>query len=409
MCDNIIGMKKLFVTFFICVFVISISSCSAQEEIYLAIEDTKTKILENVQLEPSDDIQATEGENFVPELYAQTDAAQQPLSAEIEYDIMYDATPVFSKYKTFKFERGPIETLEPFFAYQGQFNFNFLDTKYSTKYVEPTVEMAFVGKFQKQPIEYKFLLNFLPTDGCSYLQSMFKDDFITLKYIPHHNITIGSFRTPIGVEGGTSGYTLPFIARSQLSRNFGSVRGVGFKIAGDYDLVEYNVGATSSGRMWKDMTRGVEFNGWINLKPLGKTNGKYGVLKVGGGLNAGHRDFDYNVVGAFLSYKYKKVALECEYAASHGSNGLSGLTTNNGQGVYTTLSYNLTKKLQILARYDVFNADTSKSHNRDTEYTAGLNYYVKGSALKFMLNYVFCQSDYKPNSNRIILGTQLIL
>ena len=61
----------------------------------------------------------------------------------------------------------------------------------------------------------------MPTKDCSYLQSMFKDDFITFKYIPHNDITIGSFRTPIGFEGGMSGYTIPFIARSQISRNFG--------------------------------------------------------------------------------------------------------------------------------------------------------------------------------------------
>lgn len=406
-------MKKLLCAVFIYLLFI-VNSCFAQEEIYLAIEDTQPsfseKILEEVKLDNSDEtLQTNEGENFVPELYAQTDVTPQPLAAEIEYDIMYDTRSVFSEYKTFKFEHGPLETFEPFFAYQGQFQFNFLDSKYSTKYVEPTAEIAFIGKFREQPIEYRFLLNFLPNEGYSYLQSMFKDDFITLKYIPHNDITIGSFRTPIGVEGGTSGYTIPFIARSQISRNFGSVRGVGFKVMGDYSLVEYNLGITSSDRQWKHLFPGAEFNGWVNIKPLGKTNGKYGVLKIGGGLNAGHRDFDYNVVGAYFSYKYKKFALDCEYASSHGSNGLSGLTRNHGQGVYTTISYNLTKKLQLLARYDVFNADTSKSHNRDTEYTAGINYYVKGSALKFMLNYVFCQSDYKPNSNRIIFGTQLIL
>lgn len=407
MCDNVIGMKKLLFAVFIYLLFVS-NSCFAQEEIYLAIEDTKPNFLEEVKLEQPEAIQSTEGENFIPELYAQTEVAPQPLAAEIEYDIMYDTKSVFADYKTFKFEHGPLETFEPFFAYQGQLQANFLGSHYNTKYIEPTAEIAFIGKFQKQPIDYRFLINFMPTEGCSYIQSMFKDDFITLKYIPHNDITIGSFRTPIGMEGGTSGYTLPFIARSQLSRHFGSVRGVGFKVAGDYDLIEYNLGVTSSGRMWKNMTRGAEFNGWVNFKPLGKTNGKYGVLKIGGGLNAGHREFDYNVVGAYLSYKYKKVALECEYAASHGSNGLTGLTRNNGQGFYTTLSYNITKKLQILARYDVFNADTSKSHNKDTEYTAGINYYIKGSALKFMLNYVFCQSDYKPNSNRIIFGTQLI-
>ena len=102
MCDNVIGMKKLLFAVFICLFFVS-NSCFAQEEIYLAIEDTKPNFIDEVKLEPPEEIQATEGENFVPELYAQTEVAPQPLSAEIEYDIMYDTKSVFSKYKTFKF------------------------------------------------------------------------------------------------------------------------------------------------------------------------------------------------------------------------------------------------------------------------------------------------------------------
>ncbi len=404
-------MKKISILGLICLLFFALPSF-AEEEIYLAIEDVEPsfteKLIENTNEEKNTEtLPANLEENFVPELYANEEA--QPLAGEVEYDIMYNTESIFSKYKTFEFDKGPIEKVEPYFAYQGQFSFNFLDTKYSTKFIEPTAELGFIGKFREQPIEYKFLINFIPNEGSSYLQSMFKDDFITLKYIPHNDITIGSFRTPIGVEGGTSGYTIPFIARSQISRNFGSVRGVGVKVAGDYSLVEYNLGMTSSGRQWKNMFRGAEFNGWVNFKPLGKTDGKYGVLKIGGGLNAGHREFDYNVVGAYLSYKYKKFAIESEYAVSHGSNGLAGLTRNRAQGLYTTLSYNVTKKLQVLARYDVFNSDMTKSGRRDTEYTAGINYYIKGSALKIMLNYIFCQSDYKPNSNRIMLGTQIIL
>ncbi len=400
-------MRKIFFAILVYLYCSSLC-CFAEDAVYLAIEDTEP-FLEDVKSNFNDSVSVTEGENFIPELYAQNDVSPEPLAAEIEYDIMYDTKSIFADNKTFKFEHGPLETFEPFFAYQGQLSANFLGNNYSTKYVEPTAEIGFIGKFREQPIEYKFLVNFLPTKGYSYLQSMFKDDFITLKYIPHNDITIGSFRTPIGVEGGVSGYTLPFIARSQISRHFGSIRGVGFKVNGDYSLIEYNLGVTSSGRQWKNMFQGAEFNGWVNVKPLGKTDGKYGQLKIGGGINAGHREHDYSVVGAYLSYKYKKFAFDAEYAVSHGSNGLAGLTRNNAQGFYTTLSYNITKKLQVLARYDIFNHDMAVSGLKDIEYTAGINYYIKGSALKFMLNYVFCQSTYKQNSNRIILGTQIIL
>lgn len=401
----------IFVSFFVSPVAI------ADEAVYLAIQDVEPTFSEKINSElnteennlSSGEEIYNEGENFIPEEVKLPKKVEKPLEAEIEYDIMYERTPIFSEYTSMEFEKGPIEKFKPFLAYQGQFKFDFLNTKYNTKYLNPTTELALNGKFRNQPIYFNFILNFLPEDGYNYFQTMFKDDFLTFKYIPHNDIVIGSFRTPIGVEGGTSGYTLPFIARSQIARNFGSVRGVGAKVMGDYSLVEYNLGGTSSDRMLSKFMPGAEFNGWVNLKPLGKTDGRYGALKIGCGLNAGHRDFDYSVAGAFVSYKFRKIALESEYAVSNGSNGLAGLTRNKAQGLYTTLSYNITKKLQILARYDYFDADRTNSGNKSTECTAGLNYYIKGSALKIMLNYTYRHSNAEASSNRIMLGTQLLL
>lgn len=390
----------------------------ADEAVYLAIQEVEPTFSEKVKtdlttedetLKSENEEKYSEGENFIQEEIVTQKKAEKPLEAEVEYDILYERTPILSEYTSMEFECGPIEKFNPFFAYQGQFRFDFLNTKYNTKYLNPTSELALNGKFRNQPIYFTFILNLMSEDGYNYFQTMFKDDFITLKYIPHNDIVIGSFRTPIGVEGGTSGYTLPFIARSQIARNFGSVRGLGAKVMGNYSLVEYNLGATSSDRMYTKFVPGAEFNGWVNFKPLGKTDGRYGVLKVGGGLNAGHRDFDYNVAGVFVSYKFRKIALESEYAISNGSNGLAGLTKNKAQGVYTTLSYNITKKLQLLARYDLFDANRETSGNKSSEYTAGLNYFIKGSALKLILNYTFRHSEHEANSNRIMLGTQIML
>ncbi len=393
----------------------------ADEAVYLAIQDVEPTFSEKIQtdlkeeetenilkLEQEELEKYTEGENFIPQLESQV-VENSSLKTEIEYDVLYKRTPVFSEYTSMEFENGPIENFNPFFAYQGSFNFNFFNSKYNTEYDSNTAELYLDGKFRKQPIYYTVVLNFLPDHKHNYFQTMFRDYFITFKYIPHNDIVIGSFRTPIGVEGGMSGYTIPFIARSQISRNFGSVRGLGAKVMGKYDLIEYNIGATSSDRNNSQFFPGGEFNGWINLKPLGKTRGKYGVLKIGGGLNAGRNDIDYNVIGAFVSYKFKKIALESEYAISNGSNGLAGLTRNKAQGIYTTLSYNITKKLQVLLRYDYFDADRTNSGNKSTECTVGLNYYIKGSALKLMLNYTYRHSEAEASSNRIMLGTQLLL
>lgn len=409
-------MKKHFFCIAL-LFIFCSSFANAEEAVYLAIQDVEptleTKIKEELSVLPTqEEIEEEKSDTINEDVILEQEVQKEKyenLQAEIDYDIINYTTPLFSEYKTFYFDKGIVETLQPYFAYQGDLNFLFTQSKYHTTFTEPTMDIAFTGKFREVPVEYKFLFNVMPRDGYNFFQTFIQDDFITFKNIPNHRLTIGSFRTPIGVEGGTSGYTLPFLTRAQISRNFGSVRGVGVKVLGDYDLVQYNLGVTSSDRNFKNFLPGAEFNGWVNLKPLGKTKGKYGELKIGGGLNAGHREFDYSVVGAYLSYKYKKMAIKSEYAIANGSNGLVGLSENKADGFYTTLSYNITKKLQVLARYDYFNANKNASNCTSSEYTAGLNYYVKGSALKFMLNYVFRQSDYAENSNRIMLGTQIIL
>lgn len=392
----------------------------AEEPVYLAIQDVSPEFLEKTAPNLNETLQKpkkgneiySEGENFIPRLKTKIENSETDgetsLEAEVEYDVLFDRTPIFSEYTKMEFEKGPIETLDPSFVYQGQMNFDFLHSGYSTKYDNPVAELVLKGKLRNKEVYYNLTFDMLSYDKYNFFQTFFKDYSLIFETIPNNKISVGRFRTPIGVEGGMSSYTLPFIARSQISRNFGSVRGMGVKVIGDYKYVDYNIGVTSTDRQYNDFFPGLEFNGWVNFMPLENTDGRYGVLKVGGGLNAGHKDFDYNVVGAYLSYKFRKFALESEYAISNGSNGNEGLTRNKAQGVYTTLSYNITKKLQVLARYDYFDANRKMSGKNITEYTAGINYFIKGSALKLMLNFTHRKPDDEKASNRIMLGTQVI-
>ena len=127
-------------------------------------------------------------------------------------------------------------------------------------------------------------------------------------------------------------------------------------------------------------------------------------------MDAGHRDNNFCVVGAHVQYEYKRFMANFEWAQANGYNGTAGYsTTNHASGFYTTIAYMLTKKLQILARYDEFDPNREIANNNKREYSVGLNYYVKGQGLKFILNYVFCQNDATKDSHRIMLGTQLLI
>ena len=98
-----------------------------------------------------------------------------------------------------------------------------------------------------------------------------------------------------------------------------------------------------------------------------------------------------------------------EFAAADGSNGATGLSSKNREGWYATLGYHLSPKVEFIARYDEFDQDKKVAHNNRREYSAGVNYYIKGQALKFALNYIYCQTQNQLDSHRLLLGTQLIL
>ena len=151
--------------------------------------------------------------------------------------------------------------------------------------------------------------------------------------------------------------------------------------------------------------------GWVNFKPLGLTNGKYGKLKIGGGIDAGHRDSGFCVAGAYVGYEYKKFFANFEWANADGYNGGSSgrQSRDHSTGFYTTIGYRITPKLQVLARYDEFDPDKHIRGNKKREYSFGINYFIKGQALRLTLNYIFCQNDVARDSHRIMLGTQILL
>ena len=319
--------------------------------------------------------------------------------------------PMLEEPLTQHFERGPLESLHEW----GVLQMNMTETisedgNTLSKYNVGLINALIDGKFRGGKEGFRIMLDPTPQDTRNFFQPFIQDLYIETKRIPHHTILVGNSRPVVGHEGAASPYTLPFLNRSQISRHFGTVRKFGIRLHGDYSLVDYDLAGLSSDTYFTEFFPGAEFNGWVNLKPLGLTDGRYGKLTLGGGVVAGGRNAqNFFVAGSYLGYEYKKFWLKAEYACSNGSNGATGLSDKNRHGWYTTVGYHLTDKLEVLARYDEFDPDKNISNNNSREYTAGINYYIKGQALKLLLNYVFCQNDNKPNSHRIVIGTQIAL
>ena len=297
-------------------------------------------------------------------------------------------------------------------AYNGYWDYSIReDNDNTSKYRFNAVNLGIDGNFKNDIADFRVMMGIVPTSHRNMTRNMFSDVYIGTNKIPHHRLMIGHMRPKVGMEGGNSAYTLPFLYRAQIARNYGAARRIGARAIGKYKLIEYELGGYSSDTYFTKFFPGGEFVGWVNFKPLGMTDGRYGKLKIGGGIDTGHRDSSFCVTGAYVGYEYKKFFANFEWANADGSNGGSSghQSTKHSNGFYTTIGYRITPKLQILARYDQFDPDKRVKHNNKREYSFGINYFIKGQALRLVLNYAFCQNDAAKNSHRIMLGTQILL
>ena len=193
-------------------------------------------------------------------------------------------------------------------AYNAYNDFSISDEgSVNDKYNSNALNIGFDGFLKDNNGDFRIMMGFPVHSSRNYTQSLFADVFVATNKIPHHRIQIGHFRPQIGMEGGNSSYTLAFLGRSQIARNFGTARRLGGRIKGDYSFIDYDLGLYSSGTYFEEFFPGAEFVGWVNVKPLAKLDkNKYGQLKIGGGIDGGRRSDNFFVTGAYIGYEYKK-------------------------------------------------------------------------------------------------------
>ena len=125
------------------------------------------------------------------------------------------------------------------------------------------MQLGVYGSFRKPNNKFKISTNPIPKRGQNYLDGFISDFYYLNTSVPNHQIIVGRSRVMTGFEGGTSPYTLPFVMRSQIARNFGNARSLSAKIIGNYQYVDYNFSIGSSGRFITSGVPGAEFNGWV--------------------------------------------------------------------------------------------------------------------------------------------------
>ncbi len=348
----------------------------------------------------------------------ETDTTEDIFSKVFKSKIVRTDVPSFllKNELTFDYEDGLISQAHFYGGYRGSINALFSQhhykTDYNTDYDTLTAEAGVYGRFRNPNYAFKFKIRPVPTSGIEYFDKLIGDAYIVNNRIPHHKIILGYSRVQTGIEGGSSSFILPFVVRSQIARNFGNARSVSAKLIGNYNYADYSFAFGSSGRYITSGMPGTEFTGWVNFKPFGssvKKTSKFGKLTIGGGLNTGHNGTNYTVGSAYIGYKYKKLWTNFEAAIADGYNNIKSVSTDRASGFAYTLGWKLNPHFQIIGRFDQFDPNRKISHNSKREYSIGLNWFIKGQALKFVFNYVFCQNQGAKDSHRLIFATQIML
>jgi len=233
------------------------------------------------------------------------------------------------------------------------------------------------------------------------------DLYVSTDIIPHHEIQLGQIWLPWGMEAPMYNMDIDFIEYSQISRNLGLGLDTGTQIIGDWGFINYTAGIYNGvGQNATDNNHGLGYASQINLMPLYKSP-KFGELVIGGShIVSKNATNNLDGIGGHISYDIGKFGMNFEYMHLDGINGLS---TQKGDGLYADLMYRYNDKLTLLTRFDQFDPRKTIGKDKRYEYVVGANYMLKEN-LKLMLNYTYADRLLlgEKDSNRLGFMTQVM-
>lgn len=238
------------------------------------------------------------------------------------------------------------------------------------------------------------------------------DAYAELKLNDYFNFTIGQAKIPFSLENLTSSNKLELIDRSQAvealvarGKDVGgnqNGRDIGVQLGGtlwklkDRPVLDYRLGVyNGSGINVADANEKKDFASRLIVHPVAGLdlsaalyNGSRYVpeVKTGTVVTTPAKNVDRNRYGFDLSYDYKNLGIRGEYL--HGTDELTDREGYYIQGGY----YFLEKKLQLLAKYDFYDANKSKADDASTWIVLGANYNFNANA-RLQFNYTIKQEE----------------
>ena len=238
------------------------------------------------------------------------------------------------------------------------------------------------------------------------------DAYAELKLNDYFNFTIGQAKIPFSLENLASSNKLELIDRSQAvealvarGKDVGgnqNGRDIGILLGGtlwklkDRPVLDYRLGVyNGSGINTADLNEHKDFASRLIIHPVAGLdisaalyNGSRFVpeVKTGTVVTTPAKNVDRNRYGFDLSYDYKNLGIRGEYL--HGTDDLIDREGYYIQGGY----YFLQKKLQLLAKYDFYDANKSKTDDASTWVVLGANYNFNTNT-RLQLNYTIKKEE----------------
>lgn len=317
--------------------------------------------------------------------------------------------PFHLKVPAFNIDGKFIKNVDLGFGYQGNLAYDWRIDKQFSFYDAPDTWVSTIINFQDNKTSFTFSMDPVPeSSDDNYFVDAISNFYLRYKINENQTLTLGRARSGVGFEGKLSKLNQLFIDKAQIGDWYSDVRSVGVVNDGNYKYFDYQVGIFNSNRQFLHSYDGLDFNSWLSFKPFAGKEEKYGNLVVGTGINAGKNQTNYATYGTYVGYSYKKFLANFEAAIANKSNGETFLNTDS-YGLYTTLGYNFTPKLQFVTRYDFFDPNCKADNDSIVKYSAGLNYYFHKQHLKFSLNYVFENHESEQDISKILFLTQFAL
>lgn len=349
----------------------------------------------------------------VEEIHLETEKNTFEYLSDVYYGKVEDANPLFKLFskKGLEFKNSPINSVKATFLYSGELNFLKNEHEsFSAQHDFSVIEPAITTHFNDNKSQAQFSYNIMreikghPNGFTRRISTLYVSHDIT----ENQTILFGQgSRLPTNFNGSLSTMQQEFVLKSLIGRTLGDARSVGIRNIANYKYLEYDIGLYDSTRYMRDFGHGLDFTGYLMVKPFADFNEKIGKVRLGTSYNVGEYKNSYTQYSFFLGYDYNKIHFRSEFADADGYN-TRVCVRDNSNGFYTTLGYDITPKLTILGRYDYLNPSKGISHDSTQEFTAGFTYNAFKN-MKFMLNFIHRDFSNKSDSNMILFATRFIL